>query len=74
MKRIYIALFLFVVLSLFSSSVFSQNPACANFSGVFISDSLEQNQTQYVVCNGSNLYLKSLNNPLGAVYQWKKNG
>lgn len=74
MNKIYIALFLSVVLSLFSSSVFSQNPACANFSGVFISDSLEQNQTQYVVCQGSNIYLKSLNNPSGATYQWKKNG
>ena len=74
MNKIYIALFLSVVLSLFSSSVFSQSPACANFSGVFISDSLEQNQTQYVVCQGSNIYLKSLNNPSGATYQWKKNG
>jgi hypothetical protein len=74
MNQIYRFLFAAVLLSVFNSSVFSQSPACANFSGVFISDSLEQNLTQYVVCSGSNIYLKSLNNPVGATYQWKKNG
>ncbi|MEA5460739.1 hypothetical protein VB796_16900 [Arcicella sp. LKC2W] len=74
MKKIYLTLFLSVVLSLFSSSVFSQNPACANFSGVFISDSLEQNLAEYYICSGSNIYLKSINTPSGSTFQWKKNG
>ena len=74
MKKIYLTLFLSVVLSLFSSSVFSQSPACANFPGVFISDSLEQNLSEYYICSGSNIYLKSINTPSGSTFQWKKNG
>ena len=74
MKKIYRYLFVAVLLSVFCSSAFSQSPACANFSGVFISDSLEQNFADYTICNGSSIYLKSLNNPSGATFQWKKNG
>jgi hypothetical protein len=74
MKKIYFSLFLATALSILSFSTFSQSPACANFSGVFISDSLEQNLPEYYVCNGSTFYLKSLNNPVGATYQWKQNG
>ena len=74
MKEIYHYLLVAVVLSIFNSSAFSQSPACANFSGVFISDSLEQNLDEYSICPGSNIYLKSLNNPVGATFQWKKNG
>jgi hypothetical protein len=74
MNQIYRFLFVAVLLSVFNSSVFSQSPACANFSGVFISDSLEQNLQEYFICSGSNIYLKSLNNPVGATFQWKKNG
>jgi hypothetical protein len=61
-------------LSFVFTPIFSQSPACANFSGVFISDSLEQNFPEYYICSGKNIYLKSLNNPVGASYQWKKNG
>ncbi len=74
MQKIYVTLlstFLFLVIF---TPVFSQSPACANFSGVFISDSLEQKFPEYYICSGSNIYLKSLNNPVGATYQWKKNG
>jgi hypothetical protein len=74
MKKIYFSLLLASALSLVSFLSFSQSPACANFSGVFISDSLEQNLPEYFVCSGSNIYLKSLNNPVGATFQWKKNG
>jgi hypothetical protein len=74
MKKIYVSLFLSAIIFFLNSPIFSQNPGCANFSGVFISDSLEQNKTEYVVCNGSNIYLKSLTNPSGATFQWKKNG
>jgi hypothetical protein len=74
MNKIYRCLFVLVVLSIFNSPIFSQSPACANFSGVFISDSLEQNLADYTICNGSSIYLKSLNNPSGVTYQWKKNG
>jgi hypothetical protein len=78
MKKIYFSLFLATALTILSFSTFSQSPACANFSGVFISDSLEQNLPEYFICSGSNIYLKSLNNPSaipsGETYQWKKNG
>jgi hypothetical protein len=74
MKKIYVTLFLSAIISLLNSPIFSQSPACANFSGVFISDSLEQNLPEYFICAGSNIYLKSLNNPSGATFQWKKNG
>ena len=74
MKEIYHYLLVTVVLSIFNSSAFSQSPACANFSGVFISDSLEQNLDEYSICPSSNIYLKSLTNLSGAIFQWKKNG
>jgi hypothetical protein len=74
MNKIYRFLFVAVLLSVFNSSAFSQSPACANFSGVFISDSLEQNLPEYYICSGSTIYLKSINTPSGSTFQWKKNG
>ncbi|MDH4460083.1 MAG: hypothetical protein QE277_01575 [Flectobacillus sp.] len=74
MKQIFVTLFLSFVISLLSLPIFSQSPVCANFSGVFISDSLEQNLPEYYVCNNATFYLKSLNNLAGATYQWKRNG
>lgn len=74
MRKIYVSLCLSVIVFFLNSPIFSQSPACANFSGVFISDSLEQNLPEYFVCQASTFYLKSLNNPVGATYQWKKNG
>ena len=74
MKKIYHCLSVIVLLSVFCSSAFSQSPACANFSGVFISDSLEQNFPEYYICSGSNIYLKSINTPSASTFQWKKNG
>jgi hypothetical protein len=74
MKKIYVSLFLSAIIFFLNSPIFSQSPACANFSGVFISDSLEQNLPEYYVCQNSTFYLKSLNNPVGASYQWKQNG
>ena len=35
---------------------------------------MEQNLPEYFICSGSNIYLKSLNNPSGGTFQWKKNG
>jgi hypothetical protein len=74
MQKLYVTLLSTLLLSFVFTPIFSQSPACANFSGVFISDSLEQNFPEYYVCSGSNIYLKSLNNPVGATFQWKKNG
>jgi trimeric autotransporter adhesin len=74
MNKIYRFLFVAVLLSVFNSLAFSQSPACANFSGVFISDSLEQNLPEYYICSGSNIYLKSINTPTGSTFQWKMNG
>ena len=74
MKKIYVSLLLSAIIFFQNSPIFSQNPACANFSGVFISDSLEQNLQEYFVCQNSTFYLKSLGNPVGATYQWKQNG
>ena len=74
MKKIYVSLFVSAIIFFLNSPIFSQSPACASFSGVFISDSLEQNLAEYYICSGSNIYLKSLNNPATATFQWKKNG
>jgi hypothetical protein len=74
MKKIYVSLLLFAIIFFLNSPIFSQSPACASFSGVFISDSLEQNLPEYFVCQNGTFYLKSLNKPVGATYQWKQNG
>ena len=74
MKKIYVSLLLSAIIFFLNSPIFSQSPACTNFSGVFISDSLKQNLQEYFVCQNSTFYLKSLGNPVGATYQWKQNG
>jgi hypothetical protein len=68
--------FLFVIVFLLINlHAISQSNPCSSFSGVAITDTLEQDLKEYIISEGNSIYLKP-KTPLSGIssYQWKKDG